>query len=319
VNFPNPAASDDVVRHADWLEAQALASAEGRASLEDLVGEIRRGGSVDALGEEDEEGDEERDDRGSSTSQRIAHDAFAEIQNRALFCRDRYPFAVSQGLLTLKNEPQKKVYTLLLLMSAKAPTAGHQGTSALFERICSDAAEQYLGGSAKGAKAMRFGTPRRQPIRMFRDAVDHLCTELGEGGGSPEKKRRSERDHSGDGGLDVVAWKHFPDRRAGKLIAFGQCAAGESGWDSKLDELDGIKFVKKFMREPLTVDPIRFFFVPRYIERRRWRNASIDGGIVFDRGRIAALMTRRDDDLMEDCEKTAKRLLKELLKGARRR
>jgi hypothetical protein len=113
--------------------------------------------------------------------------------------------------------------------------------------------------------------------------VTSLCTELGEGGGCREIRGRS---RPADAKLDVVAWRDFRDRREGKLIGFGQCAAG-ADWKEKLSELDHQAFRKKWFREDLAVDPVRLFFLPRRLGRMDWRHTSIDGGILFDRCRIS--------------------------------
>ena len=299
-----PTASDGAREHADWLEAAALLSREGCVSMEMLVSIIRRGGTVDAFESEVED----YGDRGSEVSQRIGNDAFAELQARATACNGRYPFAVTQGLLSVNEEAERSIYVLLLLLSGCAPTSGHKGTATLFERICTDAAREYLGGALLGVNALRFGAPRHKPQVKLHEAIDHLCRELGEGGGcAHEAKAR----HKGDAGLDVVAWKHFPDKKVGKLIAFGQCAGGSTAWDLKVNELDGAKFAKKWLREAFAVDPIRMFFLPRWVDSENWRDTGVDAGIVFDRGRIAAFSATRDAKLVGDCEQITKKLLKD--------
>jgi hypothetical protein len=76
--------------------------------------------------------------------------------------------------------------------------------------------------------------------------------------------------------------------------------------------MDGTKFVRKWFRDPLVVDPVRLFFVPRRIPRDDWEHAGIDGGILFDRCRIVACLPDLDDDLAKRCRKTAVTLLKKL-------
>src|SRR5437763_1497985 len=93
-----PAASDPTETLADWLEIEALKAANKQFSLEALVRVIRRTGSTDAVAET-------TGDRGSETSQRVAEDAFGEIENRVQACGpDRYPFAVEPGLLRLRED-----------------------------------------------------------------------------------------------------------------------------------------------------------------------------------------------------------------------
>jgi hypothetical protein len=302
MKLATPAAADATESLADWMEFEALRSKEEQTSVEDLVRVIRRTGSTDAF-------DESNADRGSEVSQIVAQDAFSEVENRKIACGNNgYPFDIEQGLLRLKSKPEDFPYILLLLMSATTPTAGHQGTAALFERMCTQAALEYLGGTANGAGAIRFGSPRKTPLAQLNQAIDDLCVRVAEGGGC---KISAKAKHLGDEGLDVVAWRHFPDTKEGKLIAFGQCAGSATGWQQKLIELDSRKFIQKWFREILVVDPIHLFFVPRRIPRDDWHNAGIDGGILFDRCRIVACMTNPTQDLARECRASALRMIAE--------
>jgi hypothetical protein len=298
-----PAASDPTEILADWLELQALRSPRRDASLESLVRVIRRAGSTDATAGP-------RGDRGSEESQRVAEDAFSEIGDRYLACGgEGYPFDVEQGLIRLKQDGEKSPYIFLLLISVNEPTSGHTGTATLFEHLCRHAAHRYLGGDENRARALRIGAPRKAPLAMFHQAVDDLCVQLREGGGCMSLDKGK---HKGDNGLDIVAWRDFPDLKAGKLIAFGQCASGVTDWQSKLAELDERAFMKKWLRVQLVVDPIRLFFLPRRIPRDDWEHAGIDGGILFDRCRIVACLRDIDRALGAGCRGTTRRLLRKL-------
>ena len=86
--------------------------------------------------------------------------------------------------------------------------------------------------------------------------------------------------------LDLTVWRPFLDRRPGKLIGFGQCATGND-WTDKLTHLQPDAFCSMWMLDYPAVAPIRLFFVPFRIEQRRWLDVARQGGIVFDRCRIA--------------------------------
>lgn len=304
MNLSVPAASDPVERVADWIELQTILSASHQFSIETIVREIRRGGSTDAV--EGSEGD-----RGSETSQKIAQDAFLEIENRIRACSNEgaYPFVVENGLIRLKDDWNKAPYSLLLFLSVTKPTSGHKGSAVLFERLCRYAALHYFGGPTNNAVALRFGSPRKSPIARFHQAIDSLCVDVGEGGGCriPRKAK-----HLGDDGLDIVVWRQFPDSRQGKLIGFGQCATGDVNWSGKVSELDGTNFVKKWFRSTLVVDPVRLFFVPRRVPSDDWENVGIDAGILFDRCRIVACLPALDAELAKDCGKMISKLSKKL-------
>lgn len=298
-----PAASDPAEESADWMELEALRSSDKETSLATLAKAIRRTGSTDALPGGSK-------DAGSELSQAAAEQAFTEISNRKHACgEERYPFAVEKGLIRLRLDPQKSPYILLLLMSVNQPTGGHNGSAVLFEHLCTHAVRGYLGGTRNGVTALRFGSPRRAPIASLRRAIDDLCLQLVEGDGckAPERAR-----HLGDEGLDIVAWRHFPDKKSGKLIAFGQCAAGAVKWENKLAEMDARNWARKWLKSPLVVEPIRLFFVPRRIPAADWDNAGIDGGVLFDRCRIVACLTEQDAQLERRCEDMAKLLIARL-------
>jgi hypothetical protein len=300
-----PAAADPTEHKADWVELEALRSPDKQTSLANFAKAIRRTGSTDAL-------PGGRVDSGSEVSQSIAEEAFAEIDNRRHACGpDRYPFEVERGLVRLKPDPQNSPYILLLLMSINTPTAGHNGTAALFEKLCVRATFGYLGGADNGVEALRFGSPRKAPLAHLHQAIDDLCVKLAEGEGckTPSKAR-----HTGDEGLDIVAWRNFPDRKGGKLIAFGQCAAGGMDWENKLAELDARNWARKWLKSALIVEPIRLFFVPRRIPSGDWDNAGIDGGILFDRCRIVACLSGNDNTLARECATRTQALIGRLQK-----
>jgi hypothetical protein len=299
-----PSATDSTESLADWVELQALKSPEKQFSLESLVRVIRRGGSTDAF-------ESSRGDSGSEASQRVAADAFGEIENRVKACgaKNRYPFKIQPGLLKVRNEWPSSPYITMLVLSATRPTSGHGGTAVLFERLCCKAAIEYIGGSRNGVRAFRFGSPRRPPLSKLRHAIDHLCKQVAEGGGCRHPHKAN---HTGDEGLDVVAWRDFPDLKEGKLIAFGQCAAGERAWENKLSELDGDKFVQKWFKEMPVVKPIRLFFLPRRVAKDDWHNSGIDGGILFDRCRIVSCLGLIDASLEKDCKAATKTLLRKI-------
>ena len=75
----SPLASGDSTTQADWLELKALASLDGNSSFQDLVAELRRGGSTDAI---QDSMDALVDTRGE-TSERLADAVFSELEERA--------------------------------------------------------------------------------------------------------------------------------------------------------------------------------------------------------------------------------------------
>jgi hypothetical protein len=112
--------------------------------------------------------------------------------------------------------------------------------------------------------------------------VTALCIEhIGEGQTFREQPVGSTKDSH----LDVVAWRDSPDRLPGKLLLFGACASG-SDWHEKVFELNPDSFCQKWMAEQ-PVSFVKAFFIPHRIHLKDWKHHSWDGGIIFDRCRIA--------------------------------
>jgi hypothetical protein len=114
--------------------------------------------------------------------------------------------------------------------------------------------------------------------------LDELALALGETR-SRELKVKPGRDK--DMGLDVVAWKHFPDQRRGKVVVFGQCATGEN-WREKLGEPD-LTHWRRYIA--WHVQPLRVLAVPWTIESDDWDWIEGHGLLTLDRIRASAALT----------------------------
>ncbi len=211
--------------------------------------------------------------------------AFAEIDERALACRDAYPFRVEQNTVEGRSDARDDVYTFLLLLSYFGKGCGPRRSfpERLFEAICAQAASSYLGGTTSLASSFVFGFPRRVGPAGFRKALDKLCRLMGEGQGARDRPRSQQQK---DAKLDIVVWKDFDDGLPGKLIGFGQCATGEN-WPSKRTELIPDTWCHYWMKDPPLVPIQRLFFVPHRIDRDDWDLTNMEAGITFDRCRIA--------------------------------
>ena len=213
--------------------------------------------------------------------------AYVEMERRLQACRDGYPYVIDEQGHTLSvhrnvDNHRHVVYRYLLLatrlnMKNNRVHAVIDG-SLLLEELAADVAREYLGARAE---SLVFGTATGQV--NFQGKINNLCQRMKEGNGfmnhygvPPTQK---------DGKLDVVAWKHFTDGLPGKLIAFGQCKTG-TGYKDTLAQLQPDSFCKKWLQSPLVLTPVRMFFVAEAVSRQRWRDTSIDAGLLFDRCRI---------------------------------
>ena len=303
---PVPAATDDPSEHADWLELTALLSTTHSVSVQDFMSSLGIGGSLDALAEILEDGTPDSDDE---VSEPLAEAAFSEVDERVRACGGQsgsYPFVLAENSLSLKPNGNDSIYVFLMLLAYYGGNAGPDGTATkLFEELSANALKAYLGSGSPLMNTEAFGFPRSYKEKNFAEALNKLCKDIGEGIG-----------HSGayeipvqkDAKLDIVGWKEFEDRQIGKIIVFGQCATGK--WSDKVSELpEPSKWCGYWMRQVPTVLPLRSFFVPHCIPRKRWRFVCQFGGILFERCRIAHLLSNVDAQLSIRCSNWTRDLL----------
>jgi hypothetical protein len=285
--------------HADWLEWLALATRRGRATRYEHSRDVELTGSDDAVPNDEVmnggTGPGAFDQSPEDRLEALVDGVFAELTSRAEACKDAYPFKIDENGIERRDSQHAVVYRFLALLSIAGKDGGppHTFPERLFERLSAEAAKQYLGGSR--AEAEVFGHPRPSLPKAFPAAVTKLSRLLGEGGcygggASPRDK---------DDGLDVVAWRHFPDRKKGKLVLFGQCATGAKWYEERKFSLlaESGRWCNGWMRERVAVDPVRAFFVPHSVRRDQWDKTCRDGGILFERCRIASLVRDLPDAL----------------------
>lgn len=294
-----PSASADPVEHADWIELEAIRSLDGSSSFAEFARYTRMSGTTDSL--VDELDREDPHDAGGVQSDGVAISAWGEIERRFRACggsQSGYPFVLTQGSITLRNGWRSSSYVFQLLLSAFGIQAGPQGTypSRRFEQLSALAVYNYLGGDDNTAQFYKFGHPREDGT-AFRVALTHMCQRMNAGIVNAHAPRINNQQ---DGGLDVLAWIPFYDRRPGQLIAFGQCAAGQD-WREKLFDTSPHTFRELWMLEGWEPAPVRVFLLPRCIPDDQWREANVKGGIVFDRCRIASLVGQFPSKLLDPC------------------
>jgi len=151
----------------------------------------------------------------------------------------------------------------------------------MFEDLSARAAANYVGG-----KSVRFAFPRTGRSvslpKAFKAAIKEAARLLGEGEGCRDKPARSAKDDA----LDVLAWRHFPDSRAGKLLLMGQCATGLD-WQNKLNDLHPSATCDEWMITPLISPVLKAMFIPHQVDSRDWERCNRRAGIMFDRCRLA--------------------------------
>lgn len=272
--LPLPDSPTDDLQLADWLEAFTLLSDDRNGSSGDLERALGRASVLDLDGAE--------------AVDRKVVDVFSELERRALAAGPGYPFLVEGPVLqALPNWHDYSSYVFCLCLSCfrwQRPPRSPHFPPRLFEALCAEAARQWVGG-----QGVRFGSPRvpAELPKSFAKALDVVCQKLvREGGGF--KKGPAGLHWWKDYGLDVVAWRDWPDGLSGKLVLFGACASGRD-WQDKTNDLRLDNFYDLHMVEHPESQIIRAFFVPHRLPSNRWRTTTVEAGIIFDRCRIASL------------------------------
>jgi hypothetical protein len=245
---------------ADWLELLALTADDGNSSHGDLQRALNR--------------------LGAENVDTVCTDTMRELNRRVTAAGGNYPFIFSGTLLKSKGDWRSFIpYVFCLLLSycddSKKKVRGLRH-EVMFEHLSCLAAKRYIDG-----EALRFGSPRDTLPGSFWEALMQVCGKVGEwscaGVGRTLRKK--------DGGLDLVAWKHFPDCQIGKLILFGHCASGQN-WDEKINELQPNDFCSRWLsgdRSPI----VKSFFIPHRLSPELFEDRAISAKLFFDRCRIA--------------------------------
>lgn len=210
--------------------------------------------------------------------------AVSTIHRRSQLLGNRYPIEVTNAGLKRRPSAGRGVYEAMLFATTGNPSAGFPlaylaGAAELFEHIVTHAARVLLG---EGAKAVRFGypgDPGRPP--EFPLAIPWLVKKMKLKGGTAYRDPARK-----DGGVDVVAWRPFPDGRPGFPIQLIQVTL-EKNFSHKAGDINARLWS---LLLGLDVDPTSVLAIPRTLpEDKRWSEVATRA-ILLERVRIAGLM-----------------------------
>ena len=216
------------------------------------------------------------------------HLLFAELGRRRRIAGIGYPLEIDGNLIKFDAESNSEFYKFLLLISVDGPMRRgkkFQEIDEIFDRVVSAAITTYLGD---GSEAVRFGWPAtddRPP--QFKRALEWLSTRMGMPLGSAKSTAKTK-----DGGVDVVAWKPFADRRTAFLVAFAQCTVQTNWYPKRKDVIERLWFARIDTGGwALSVLALPFS-IPKNFEN--WDDLRRAVNIVFDRLRLAQMLGRVD-------------------------
>ena len=268
-----------------------------------------------------------REDEDEERFERPVSEAFRELAERIEHlgpAASLYPFELLGDEVRVRSSPRHRdqdwLYLFLLFATAlnmrdQRKHAGLDGAE-VFEKLSAEVALRYFGGPQDSrVRGMVFGTARiRWPddedadadVGSFRAAVNDLCDHLGEGRFFRPKNNKQVR--ARDDKLDVVVWREFSDKRAGKLIAFGQCKTG-THWGAELPRLNPRSFCDRWFDTPPAVQPVKLFFLSDRVSGDLTHDA-YEAGVLFDRCRILDYAHELPQALLRDCARWTKAALR---------
>lgn len=262
--------SCSVFELSDFMECKSLFSASKKCSISDLRA------SFSAPDDElDINGTEEGDDRVISKLQ----DALGHASERYIQF-SYYPFRIDRNSIesTVSLDSVDLIYVFLLfanrLNMQTNRIKGGQDATELFERLCRIVAMNYLG---EHSVCEILGTSIDD---SFEDKIKKILKVLNISGiftsplGSTGRQK--------DGGIDLVAWIPFKDKKDSQLIALGQCKTG-SNWEPLMKR---VSLFQNFSTKQPIMEPIYMFFIAEDFGSHKWEERCRSCGILFDRRRI---------------------------------
>ena len=208
----------------------------------------------------------------------------SEVELRHNAAEATYPFSWSDVGISRSRDLDEAPYEFLLWL-ATSPVYRKQDRfeeiDELFDNLVKQALIGYLGTNSKG---IRFASPASEPRPSgFPDAVKWLANilTLRAGASTPRPRRK-------DGGVDVVAWRPFRDRRSGFIVILCQCTVAQNWTPKAKDIVAGIwNGWIDFGLNPLTAIAVPFA-VPKAFDR--WDELRRTVNIILDRMRLVELM-----------------------------
>ena len=209
-----------------------------------------------------------------------------EIDRRSTICGKQYPYSQDAGGIRFEASKRSMPYLFMLCLCTSGTYRSehrYNDTDVLFDSLVGDSVRVYSGG-----RTILFGSPARggRPAN-FKDALVWLGQKLG-----LESGRGKARKHSGDGGLDVVAWRAFEDERSAFLVMLVQCTV-QRDWFGKAKDLaeDVWRGWIDFGKDPHLALAISFVVSPKY---EKWDELRRLVHSVLDRLRLCVLLDRAE-------------------------
>lgn len=205
----------------------------------------------------------------------------ATVQRRGALLGEAYPFVARAGVAARPDACQR-AWTALLLMSPESPARKLLDlamAAAHLERITAASLTALYG---PGTLAVRFAWPSEEGRPPeFPDAVRWLANLMRVPVGAAYRPP-----YAKDGGVDVVAWRPFPDGRSGFPVLLAQCTL-EKDYAHKAADVD-VRVWSGWLA--LDIDPATALAVPEVVAAGEEWNGLAARTVVLDRLRLSALL-----------------------------
>jgi hypothetical protein len=270
---------DETSVYADWVECSALFhdDAISKADVKDCFSEI------DSFEKE-------------NTPSKVA-DIWSELRRRKRLVGLCYPVSIDENKITAAGWRDNVAYSFCLLLSYAKSNREWERKSCndylahgeLFEHV-SVAALMYI---LANWKVKRIGWSIETPDAI-RHHIQSIVTELGEQTGSA-----TPRPVDKDGGVDILCYRQFPDRRGNYPVCFVQCATGRN-WTRKRGE-DALRLWRNWIHFKAPNLLSRGFAVPFVLGDETFRETQIRGdSLILDRIRLFSHDTPESKWLSKD-------------------
>jgi hypothetical protein len=220
--------------------------------------------------------------------------AFNILKRRSEILQDSYPFDIKSVGMVRRQNWRELPYTYLLRISSGID---HPFSLSLdenadriesFEHLVVHALQNLLGVNSK---AVRFGFPSEDRPVEFPKAIEWLSDRMGIKAGQAYRPPRRK-----DGGVDVVAWRPFRDRRNGFPVYLVQVTC-ERNYSHKVFDID-LRLWSGWLN--LDTDPVSVLAVPTTISVGEEWNEISTKVVVLERIRICELLAISDVEVLLD-------------------
>ncbi len=260
---------EDTQALADWMEANLFL----RRSISRA--ELRRHFSIQT-------------EHDSETIDIALESLFNEIIYRNRIAAPVYPFIIDNPSIIVGTNPNLEHYKFLLLLEL-SPNFRKQGlqdvAEKIFDSLVIEALKKYVGD---GGRVISFAwPPTGDRPSDFKEALQYLCACL-------HLPRGMSKDsyYKKDGGVDVVAWKSFPDDREAYWLMLIQCTIQKDWFQKSKDALPSIWLGRIDSGMQANVALAIPFKIP--IDFLLWDELRHTVNVVFERFRLSKYLAAVD-------------------------